>query len=132
MNPYNLLAYAELTSWQKRMLKKPSFINNISKKIQTKINSWIPEKVHNIITITIKQMIKGVLFGATHTTSKVLKNVSLQEQEEAVQKKIGLYKNTAALEGGITGAGGILLGLADFPILIGIKIKLLFFIIYNY
>ena len=126
MNPYNLLAYAELTSWQKRMLKKPSFINNISKKIQTKINSWIPEKVHNIITITIKQMIKGVLFGATHTTSKVLKNVSLQEQEEAVQKKIGLYKNTAALEGGITGAGGILLGLADFPILIGIKIKLLF------
>ena len=126
MNPYNLLAYAELTSWQKRMLKKPSFINNISKKIQTKINSWIPEKVHNIITITIKQMIKGVLFGATHTTSKVLENVSLQEQEEAVQKKIGLYKNTAALEGGITGAGGILLGLADFPILIGIKIKLLF------
>ena len=30
------------------------------------------------------------------------------------------------MEGGITGAGGILLGLADFPILIGIKIKLLF------
>jgi len=30
------------------------------------------------------------------------------------------------VEGGITGAGGFLLGLADFPILIGIKIKLLF------
>jgi uncharacterized protein (DUF697 family) len=31
-----------------------------------------------------------------------------------------------AVEGGITGAGGILLGFADFPMLIGIKIKLLF------
>ena len=30
------------------------------------------------------------------------------------------------MEGGITGAGGILLGLADFPILLGIKLKLLF------
>ena len=30
------------------------------------------------------------------------------------------------MEGGITGAGGILLGLADFPVLIGIKLKLLF------
>ena len=28
--------------------------------------------------------------------------------------------------GGITGAGGILLGLADFPLLIGIKMKLLY------
>lgn len=37
-----------------------------------------------------------------------------------------MYRNTAAVEGGITGAGGILLGLADFPILIGIKLKLLF------
>ena len=35
-------------------------------------------------------------------------------------------KQSAAVEGGITGAGGILLGLADFPILMGIKIKLLF------
>ena len=37
-----------------------------------------------------------------------------------------MYKNTAAVEGGVTGAGGILLGLADFPLLLGIKIKLLF------
>jgi hypothetical protein len=36
------------------------------------------------------------------------------------------YKKTAAIEGGITGAGGLFLGFADFPILIGIKIKLLF------
>jgi hypothetical protein len=51
---------------------------------------------------------------------------SLLERELAVQKKIDWYRKAASVEGGITGAGGILLGLADFPILIGIKFKLLF------
>src|SRR6478609_7035650 len=126
MNSYNLLAYADLTAWQKKMMRRPSLLNNLSKKIQVRINSWIPERVHKAITITIKQMIRGVLFGAKYTVSDMLMNVSLQAREEAVQKKIDRYKNTAAVEGGITGAGGILLGLADFPILIAIKLKLLF------
>ncbi len=36
------------------------------------------------------------------------------------------YKKIAAAEGAGTGAGGILLGLADFPLLLTIKIKFLF------
>ena len=117
----------ELKIWQKQMLKKPGFFNNFSKRIQTKINSWIPEKIHNAITVTIKQMIKGVLFGAKYTTQKALaESVSLEEKEMAAIKRIEFYRTTAAVEGGITGAGGILLGLADFPILLGLKLKLLF------
>ena len=126
MNPYEMLVYAEVITWQKKMLKKPSILNNLSKKIQTKINSWIPEKIHNAITLAIKQMIRGVLFGSKYTTSAAVLNINLQEREEAVLRKIDIYKNTAAVEGGITGAGGILLGLVEFPILIGIKLKLLF------
>jgi EcsC protein family len=126
MNSYDMLAMHELTTWQKKMLRRPSLLNNLSKKMQTKVNSWIPEKVHRAITATIKQMVRGVLFGATHTTSHPLQNTSLQLREEAVNRKIDIYRKTAAVEGGITGAGGILLGLADFPILLGIKIKLLF------
>ena len=126
MNSYDLLALADLTEWQKKMMRQPSFLNNLSKKMQVKINTWIPEKVHIAITATIKQMIRGVLFGAKHTTASPINNISLQEREAAVQKRIDFYRNTAAVEGGITGAGGILLGLADFPILIGLKIKLLF------
>lgn len=41
-------------------------------------------------------------------------------------ERIKFYRNTAAVEGGITGAGGILLGLADFPLLLALKLKLLF------
>jgi len=126
MNAYDESVSNELRAWQKRMLRKPTLFSRLSKGLQTKINSWIPEKVHNVITVTIKQMIRGVLFGAKHTTSEVLVGVSLRDREDAVRKKIEGYRNTAAIEGGITGAGGFLLGLADFPILIGIKIKLLF------
>ncbi|HAQ19460.1 MAG TPA: ABC transporter-associated protein EcsC [Prolixibacteraceae bacterium] len=126
MDYYQKQILSELTVWQKQMLQHPSLFNWLSKEVQLKINTWIPEKVHQAITTTIKQMIRGVLFGATHTTANPLTYESLQACEVAVLQKIETYRTTAAVEGGITGAGGILLGLADFPILIGIKLKLLF------
>lgn len=117
---------SELRIWQKQMLRRPSFFNNLSKKAQGKINSWIPEKVHTAVTTAIKQMIRGVLFGAKYTTADPIRNLDLEVREARIDERIKFYRTTAAVEGGITGAGGILLGLADFPLLIGIKIKLLF------
>jgi hypothetical protein len=134
MDKYEQDAFAQLLIWQKRMIRRPSVLNKLAKRLQTKINNWIPEKIHVAITIAIKQMIRGVLFGAKYITAKPLADKSLEVRETAIRERIRAYKNTAAIEGGITGAGGILLGLADFPILIGIKIKLLFDIasIYGY
>ena len=126
MNNYDENALAQLLIWQKKMMQRPSFLNNLFKKLQVKINSWIPEKIHQAITAAIKQLLRGVLFGAKYITSKPLLDKSFEVREMAVVERIKAYKNTAAIEGGITGAGGIFLGLADFPILIGIKIKLLF------
>jgi hypothetical protein len=71
-------------------------------------------------------MIRVVLFGSKYTTAKPNTTESLQVQEAVIRERINTYKNAAAIEGGVTGAGGILLGLADFPILLAIKIKLLF------
>ena len=126
MNDYEVIVSGELKAWQKKMMRKPGLLNSLSKAVQTKVNSWIPEKVHTAVTTAIKQMVRGVLFGAKHTATNLLYNATLKEREDAVQKKIDNYRKTAAIEGGITGAGGILMGLADFPILIGIKLKLLF------
>lgn len=124
---YEQQVAVELGKWQRAMLGKPTVLDRLSKKMQDKINSYIPEKVHAAITTAIKQMFRAVLFGAMHTTTRRLPNGgSLQMREALVEEKIRLYKNTAAAEGGITGAGGILLGLADFPLLMGIKIKLLY------
>ena len=114
------------------MMKRPGFINSISKTMQRRINAIIPEKVHLAITAAMKQMIRGVLFGAKITTTSSTPFESFMAREMAVMQKIDIYRKTAALEGGVTGAGGILLGLADFPILLAIKIKLLFDIAATY
>ena len=126
MNKYVQQILPELKAWQREMLRRPSFFNMLSKKTQDKINSWIPEKVHQAVTSAIKQMIRGVLFGAKYTTADPVRNLELELREARIEERIKFYRTTAAVEGGITGAGGILLGLADFPLLIGIKIKLLF------
>jgi hypothetical protein len=71
-------------------------------------------------------MVRAVLFGSKFTVPKKNNFNSLEETEDAILQKISNYKKTAAVEGGLTGAGGILLGFVDFPVLLGIKIKLLF------
>jgi hypothetical protein len=123
---YEQMVYTELQQWQQKMLRQPSLLNRLSKRMQTKVNSYIPEKVHAAVTAAIKQMVRGVLFGSKYTAKKPGHYTSLMERETAVQQLINNYKHTAAAEGGITGAGGLLLGLADFPILLGIKLKMLF------
>nr|WP_255607276.1 EcsC family protein [Pedobacter polysacchareus] len=113
--------------WKRKMRLKPSFFNKITNNVQKKINSYIPEKIHTAITVTIKNMIKGVLYGSTYTTSSMpALEMSLVHREALVKQKIDNYCKTGAAEGGITGAGGFLMSMADFPILIGIKMKLLF------
>lgn len=126
MQLYKYIIRNELRVWQRQMIARPTLLNNIAKKIQTKVNSWIPEKVHRAITTTIKQMVKAVLFGAKYTTQDPVKENDIQLMEIRISERIKFYRNTAAVEGGITGAGGILLGLADFPLLLVIKLKLLF------
>lgn len=126
MNQYRQQILSEMRAWQKQMLRRPSFFNKLSKRAQDKVNSWIPEKVHKAVTTAIKQMIRSVVFGAKYTTADPVRNLELNVREARIEERIKFYRTTAAVEGGVTGAGGILLGLADFPLLIGIKIKLLF------
>lgn len=123
---YESIAFKEMRLWRQEMLRKPGFFNKISKKLQTRFNTFIPEKVHSTLTTAIKQMIKGVLYGAKHITAAPLLHTTWKEREEKVDKRVEAYRTTAAVEGGLTGAGGLLIGLADFPLLIAIKIKLLF------
>jgi hypothetical protein len=124
--PYDPVIAAQLQAWQYKMTRQPSLSGRISKSIQNRVNRIIPEKVHAAVTIAIKQMVRGVLFGAGYVGQTYPPVTSLAEREVAVTQRIKFYQSTAAAEGGVTGAGGILLGLADFPILLSLKLKLLF------
>lgn len=124
----------ELVQWQRKMQKSPSRVDRASKAVQDKINNIIPDKVHEVVTATIKQMTRAVLFGAEFLTSKPSEGLSFETREDMVRARIEFYKKAGAAEGGITGAGGFWLALAEFPVLLGIKMKLLFDIasIYGY
>lgn len=99
---------SELEFWKFKILQKPSLLSKVTDKVQKKINSVIPDKVHQAITTAIKQMVKAVLFGSTFTTSKPVTDLTLMHREALIKQKIENYKNTGAAEGGITGAGGFL------------------------
>lgn len=117
----------ELAEWKEEMNRRPRFRHMVAKKLQTRINKIIPEKVHVMITEAIKQMTKAVYFGAGIATPAIAEGpVDLEIVEQKVQEKIKFYSGTAAAEGAVTGAGGILLGLADFPLWLTVKSKMLF------
>ena len=126
LNKYEDQIRTEVLFWQRKMTSAPSFTDRLSKKVQDKINGYIPEKVHKGITLTMEKLFKAVLFGAEYTTGRKMTNGSLVYREAYVKNQIAFYQKTASLEGAVTGAGGLLMGLADFPVLIGLKMKLLF------
>ncbi|HEY0940382.1 MAG TPA: EcsC family protein [Steroidobacter sp.] len=126
MSAYDTQALDELRRWQLEMQRPPGLWNRATSGVQRKINSYIPEKVHASLTAVIKQMTNAVLTGSNFTASSPLLEGTLEEREARVRTTVDRYRKTAAVEGGITGAGGFLLGLADFPLLLSIKLKLLF------
>ena len=126
MNSYEKQAISELAEWQEKMKKPPSFLNRMSKGVQVRINRAIPEKVHVAITTAIREMIRAVLSGVAFTTTVPYTGLDLYTREAEVRRKIKFYKNTSSAEGAVTGAAGILLGLADFPIWLTLKMKMLF------
>jgi hypothetical protein len=119
-------ARIKLRAWQLKMQRAPSFLNNFARRVQVRLNAFLPERVHQAITGAIKQMVRGVLFGSKHTTSKPLADAPMARRETEVRARIRDYRTMATAEGAVTGAGGFLLGLADFPLLLGLKMKLLF------
>lgn len=121
-----------LEQWQLSMRKKPSILNNVKKIIQKKINKIIPEKVHTVITKAIKGITRAVLFGAGFTTLAHRKGKSLEEIETNILLKINFYTSSAAAEGAITGFGGFFSSLADFPLWLTLKMKMLFEIASHY
>ncbi|WP_394233247.1 EcsC family protein [Niallia oryzisoli] len=127
MNRYENQAYQEIQAWKHKLLKRPKMVQRLTKQVQIKINEKIPDKAHEVITDAIKNFVKMTLTGSQFMTRKSEESHrSLEERDRLLNEKLSTYRRTAVIEGAGTGAGGILLGLADFPLLLSIKMKFLF------
>lgn len=124
---YEVQLQQELLQWQKKMLKAPGLFERGTKAIQKKVNEFYPKKFLDVLTVTIKGLVRGVIFGLEYIPKgKPIKNMDLVERDQRALELLKTYKRIAAAEGAGTGAGGIMLGMADFPALIAIKMKFLF------
>ncbi|PGQ12655.1 ecs operon protein EcsC [Bacillus cereus] len=127
MITYEEKVIKELEQWKATFMKDSSMMTRFSKKVQTKVQQLIPAKVQKVLAETIRMMVQTISAGSNFIKPKLKETTwSLQRRDDEVRKKMDEYKKIAAAEGAGTGAGGILLGLADFPLLLGIKIKFLF------
>lgn len=84
------------------------------------------------MTRAIKEITRGVIFGSGFTTRKRKDVGELEEIEIKVKERINFYSSSAAVEGAATGFGGFLLSLADFPLWLTLKMKMLFEIASRY
>jgi hypothetical protein len=99
MNDYEVRAYQEVEDWKRKLLKPSSLLNRMSKKVQTKINAYYPEKIQNAITAAIKNMVKATLTGSHLTTKKNQSyGLTLEEKDRKMQEKIDTYRKTAIVE----------------------------------
>ncbi len=126
METYLHYVHAELGLWLFQLKKKPGVFGKLTHGVQGRINGWIPEKVHKAITAAVENMVKVVITGSGWILPSNRKELGLKEREMKIRKRIKWYRNTASAEGALTGAGGILLGFADFPAFLTIKMKMLF------
>lgn len=129
---YHHMVTQELQQWKNAMRRRPTFWNRTTKTVQKKVNDIIPEKVHNAITKAIKEITRAVIFGSGFTTKSRKEAVVFEEVEMKVKERINFYSSSAAVEGAATGFGGFLLGLADFPLWLTLKMKMLFEIASRY
>jgi hypothetical protein len=125
MDAYTDQILLELEKWQVVMQRSPSLTNRMTKSMQSRINRLIPEKVHQAVTAAIKQMTRAVIFGADMTTPSRKHKMTLEQAENKIRRRINFYRSSAAVEGAITGVGGFLWGLADFPLWLSLKMKML-------
>jgi hypothetical protein len=126
MNAYETKARFEMGKWKMIMRTTPNIFEKASKGVQKKLNDMLPAAYHDVITASVKNLAKVVLFGSKFVSMPPARNLSLLARENMVREKTRSYKTTAVIEGAATGAGGVILSMADFPLLLGIKMKYLY------
>ncbi|MYL18386.1 EcsC family protein [Halobacillus litoralis] len=117
----------EAVRWSRSLDKRSALLQRTSKPFQQRINNRIPGRIHKLMTESVRSMIEAALTTSEYLRPVAVEDWTWEERERKVKELLKQYKRTASLEGAGTGAGGIWLGLADFPLLLSIQMKFLFY-----
>ncbi|GAB2720051.1 EcsC family protein [Paenibacillus thermoaerophilus] len=128
MNAYESLSLMELKQWEKQFLgAKGGMLEQWTRSVQNRMYRLVPPRVDAALTAAVKGMVRTVMTGIDFMPKDPPKRwLTLKERDGEAARLLDRYKKIAAAEGAGTGAGGIMLGLVDFPALIAIKMRFLF------
>ncbi|WRS26913.1 EcsC family protein [Oscillospiraceae bacterium MB08-C2-2] len=127
MNLYQKHVDAQLDRWHSEILGSAGLLERASKGIQNSTQKLIPAKVQKAITAAVETLVQSILYGSGFLSiQEDTSNLLLAERDFLVQEQFQSYKKAAVVQGVGLGAGGVILGLADLPTLMAIKIKFLF------
>ncbi|MCV9388866.1 EcsC family protein [Reichenbachiella ulvae] len=132
MRIYKEKINSEVEEWKVSIQTPQPISYSGIKRLQRKINKMTPHRVHELITNTVKQITRGVLSGVEYTTSKPATTLAIHNAEDIIRETIWFYASSAAAQGAFTGLGGIFSSIADFPLWMSIKMKMLFEIAGHY
>jgi hypothetical protein len=126
-NLYNRQVQKELRAWEKAMQKAPSLTGKAISSLQAKTQKLVPQKAQDFITASIQKMTETIMAGSRLLTkTEPAHALSLGESDYLAEQAFKAYDKAAMAQGFGFGLGGILLGLADFPALLSIKVKFLY------
>nr|WGD90447.1 EcsC family protein [Bacillus subtilis] len=60
----NQLLMQEALEWKMHFLRKDSMFERFSKRVQTKVNERIPEKIHTVVTESVRKMVEATMVTA--------------------------------------------------------------------
>lgn len=127
MNLYEKQIDKELEAWHRDIVKSAGLLERATGSVQKKTQQLVPKKAQGAITAAVEKMTHTMLYGSgLLTVREDTAGLTLAERDYLVLSSFQAYRKTALAQGVGFGAGGILLGLADLPVLMGIKVKFLF------
>ena len=127
MTLYDLHVDKELNRWHRAIVKDAGLFAHLAHNVQTHTQQLVPPKIQDAITGAMETLVHTILFGSgLITVPGNAEGMTLGERDFLVSERFRSYQKAAVVQGVGFGAGGLLLGLADLPALMSIKIKFLF------
>jgi hypothetical protein len=127
VNLYHQQIQKELRAWERVKLKLPGLGDKAISSLQAKTQKLVPKKAQDFITASIQKMTETIMKGSRLLTkAEPAFALSLGESDYLAEQAFKNYDKAAMAQGFGFGLGGVLLGLADFPALLSIKVKFLF------
>ena len=114
-----------LALWEKKCLKYPTYTELMTKSFQQRLANLYPAEGIKLMTLAVRQMCEATLAGSEFMGYKVYHEQSLMEQDRLAADLTERYRQLVTVEGLATGAGGLLTGLADFPLFLSMKMRYL-------